>query len=234
MTDAELDLLAVNTIRTLSMDAVQAAKSGHPGTPMALAPLVYTLWNRVMRFDPKDPIWPNRDRFVLSNGHASMLLWSALHLTGTQAVNADYEKLGQPAVTLDDIKRFRQLDSKAPGHPEYRWVSGVETTTGPLGQGIATSVGMAIGQRWLAARYNKPGFAMYDYDIYAVSARKRPRSPATSASTTCAGSGTTTTSRSKAAPASRSPRTSRRASWPTAGTCCAWATPTTSTASRTR
>ena len=168
MTDAELDLLAVNTIRTLSMDAVQAAKSGHPGTPMALAPLVYTLWNRVMRFDPKDPIWPNRDRFVLSNGHASMLLWSVLHLTGTQAVNADYEKLGQPSVTLDDIKRFRQLDSKAPGHPEYRWVSGVETTTGPLGQGIATSVGMAIGQRWLAARYNKPGFGMYDYDIYAV------------------------------------------------------------------
>jgi transketolase len=168
MTDAQLDLLAINTIRTLSIDAVQAAKSGHPGTPMALAPLVYTLWNRVMRFDPKDPIWPNRDRFVLSNGHASMLLWSVLHLTGTQAVNAQYERLGQPAVTLDDIRRFRQLDSKAPGHPEYRWVSGVETTTGPLGQGIATSVGMAIGQRWLAARYNKPGFAMYDYDIYAV------------------------------------------------------------------
>ena len=168
MTDGELDLLAINTIRTLSMDAVQAAKSGHPGTPMALAPLVYTLWNRIMRFDPQDPIWPNRDRFVLSNGHASMLLWSVLHLSGTQAVNAQYERLGQPSVTLDDIKRFRQLDSKAPGHPEYRWVSGVETTTGPLGQGIATSVGMAIGQRWLASRYNKPGFAMYDYDIYAV------------------------------------------------------------------
>ncbi len=113
---------------------------------MALAPLVYTLWNRVMRFDPQDPIWPNRDRFVLSNGHASMLLWSVLHLTGTQAVNADYERLGELAVTLDDIRRFRQLGSKAPGHPEYHWVSGVETTTGPLGQGIATSVGMAIAR----------------------------------------------------------------------------------------
>jgi transketolase len=165
---AELDLLSINTIRTLSIDAVQAAKSGHPGTPMALAPLVYTLWNRVMRFDPKDPIWQNRDRFVLSNGHASMLLWSILYLTGTQAVNARYERIGAPALTLDDIKRFRQLDSKAPGHPEYRWVSGVETTTGPLGQGIATSVGMAIGQRWLAARYNQPGFDVFDYDIYAV------------------------------------------------------------------
>jgi transketolase len=117
MSDGDLDLLAINTIRTLSIDAVQAAKSGHPGTPMALAPLVYTLWNRVMRFDPQDPIWPNRDRFVLSNGHASMLLWSVLHLTRTQAVDADYERLGQPSVTLDDIRRFRQIGSKAPGHP---------------------------------------------------------------------------------------------------------------------
>jgi transketolase len=136
------------------MDA--QAKSGHPGTPMALAPLVYTLWNRVMRFDPQDPIWPNRDRFVLSNGHASMLLWSMLHLTGTRAVNAEYERLGQPAVSLDDIRHFRQLSSKAPGHPEYHWVSGVEATTGPLGQGIAMSVGMAIGEKWLANRYNRP------------------------------------------------------------------------------
>jgi transketolase len=167
-TDANAAQLAINTIRTLSMDAVQQAKSGHPGTPMALAPLVYTLWNRVMRFDPQDPIWPNRDRFVLSNGHASMLLWSILHLTQTQAVNADYEKLGQPSVTLDDIRRFRQLDSKAPGHPEYRWVSGVETTTGPLGQGVATSVGMAIAQKWLASHYNRPGFEIFDYNIYAV------------------------------------------------------------------
>src|SRR5499427_10368388 len=114
---AEIDQLCINTIRTLSIDAVQQAKSGHPGTPMALAPLVYTIWNRVMRFDPKDPIWPNRDRFVLSNGHASMLLWSVLYLTQTQAVNADYESVGKPAVTLDDIRRFRQLGSKAPGHP---------------------------------------------------------------------------------------------------------------------
>jgi transketolase len=168
MTNEELDQLSINTIRTLSIDAVQQAKSGHPGTPMALAPLVYTLWNRVMRFDPKDPIWPNRDRFVLSNGHASMLLWSVLYLTGTRAVNAEYECLGHPSVTLDDIRHFRQLDSKAPGHPEYHWVSGVETTTGPLGQGIATSVGMAIARKWLASRYNQPGFDIFDYDIYAV------------------------------------------------------------------
>jgi transketolase len=168
MTDEEMTQLAINTIRTLSIDAVQQAKSGHPGTPMALAPLVYTIWNRVMRFDPQDPIWPNRDRFVLSNGHASMLLWSILHLTGVQAVNADYENLGQPSVTLGDIRRFRQLDSKAPGHPEYHWVSGVETTTGPLGQGVATSVGMAIAQKWLANRFNKPGFEIFDYNIYAI------------------------------------------------------------------
>ena len=168
MANQDLDLLSINTIRTLSIDAVQQAKSGHPGTPMALAPLVYTLWNWVMRFDPKDPIWPNRDRFVLSNGHASMLVWSILYLTQTQAVNADYERLGTPSVTLDEIRRFRHIDSKTPGHPEYHWVSGVETTTGPLGQGIATSVGMAIAQKWLASRYNKPDFAIFDYDIYAV------------------------------------------------------------------
>ena len=168
MTDETMARLAINTIRTLSIDAVQQARSGHPGTPMALAPLVYTIWNRVLRFDPRDPIWPNRDRFVLSNGHASMLLWSMLHLSGTQAVDADYENLGKPSVTLDDIRRFRQLDSKAPGHPEYRWVSGVETTTGPLGQGVATSVGMAIARKWLASRYNRPGFEIFDYDIYAV------------------------------------------------------------------
>jgi transketolase len=167
-TGAAADQLAINTIRTLSIDAVQRAKSGHPGTPMALAPLVYTLWNRVMRFDPADPIWPNRDRFILSNGHASMLLWSVLHLTKTCAVNAEYEKLGTPSVTLDDIRHFRQLDSHAPGHPEYHWVSGVEATTGPLGQGVAMSVGMAIARKWLAARFNRPGFEMFDYNIYAV------------------------------------------------------------------
>ncbi len=168
LTDTELDQLCVNTIRTLSIDAVQQAKSGHPGTPMALAPLVYTIWNRVLRFDPENPIWPNRDRFVLSNGHASMLLWSALHLSRTRAVNADYETLGRPSVTLDDIRRFRQLDSKAPGHPEYHWTSGVETTTGPLGQGVATSVGMAIAEKWLASHFNRPDFEIFDYNVYVV------------------------------------------------------------------
>jgi transketolase len=168
MTDEKMVQLAINTIRTLSIDAVQQAKSGHPGTPMALAPLVYTLWNRVMRFDPQDPIWPNRDRFVLSNGHASMLLWSMLHLTRTQAVNAEYESLGHPSVSLEDIRHFRQLDSKAPGHPEYHWVSGVETTTGPLGQGVATSVGMGIAEKWLANRYNRPGFEIFNYNVYAI------------------------------------------------------------------
>src|SRR5277367_1079279 len=168
MTSEQLDQLSINTIRTLSIDAVQQADSGHPGTPMALAPLVYAIWNHVLRFDPEDPIWPGRDRFVLSNGHASMLLWSVLHLTGTKAVNADYERLGRPAVSLDDIRRFRQIDSRAPGHPEYHWVSGVETTTGPLGQGVATSVGMAIARKWLANRFNQPGFEIFDYNIYAV------------------------------------------------------------------
>jgi transketolase len=168
LTGPELDELAINTIRTLSIDAVQQAKSGHPGAPMALAPLVYTIWNEVMRFDPQDPIWPNRDRFVLSNGHASMLLWSVLYLTETRAVNAQYERLGEPAVTLDDIRHFRQLGSKAPGHPEYHLVSGVEATTGPLGQGIATSVGMAIARKWLASRYNRPSFDLFDYNVYVV------------------------------------------------------------------
>src|SRR3974390_1171615 len=160
--------LSINTIRTLSIDAVERAKSGPPGTPMALAPVVYTLWNRVMRFDPQDPIWPNRDRFILSNGHASMLLWSILPLPRTQAVNADYERTGQPSVTLDDIRHFRQLDSKAPGHPEYHWVSGVETTTGPLGQGAATSVGMGMAAKWVAHRYNQPGLEIFDYNIYSI------------------------------------------------------------------
>ena len=168
MTARDMDELCINTIRTLSIDAVQQAKSGHPGTPMALAPLVYTIWNRVMNFDPQDPIWPNRDRFVLSNGHASMLLWSILHLTRTQAVNTEYESVGQPSVTMEDIRRFRQLNSKAPGHPEYHWVSGVEATTGPLGQGVATSVGMAIAQKWLAQRYNRPGFEIFNYNIYTI------------------------------------------------------------------
>jgi transketolase len=164
----DLDQIAVNTIRTLAIDAVQAANSGHPGAPMGLAPVAYCLWQRFLRFDPERPIWPNRDRFVLSVGHASMLLYALLHLTGVKAVNPQYETLGEPAVTLDAIKRFRQLDSPCAGHPEYRWTTGVETTTGPLGQGVATSVGMAIAQRWLAATYNRPGFDLFDYDVYAL------------------------------------------------------------------
>jgi transketolase len=163
-----LDAICINTIRALSMDAVQAANSGHPGTPMALAPVAYCLWQRFLRFDPEDPIWPNRDRFVLSNGHASMLLYSLLHLCGVKAVNPQYETLGELSVKLDDIKRFRKLDSKCPGHPEYRWTSGIETTTGPLGQGIATSVGMAIAGKWMAQYFNRPGFDMFDYRIYAL------------------------------------------------------------------
>src|SRR5664279_5599087 len=163
-----IDLTSINTIRTLSMDAVQAANSGHPGTPMAMAPVVYCLWQRFLRFDPQDPVWPNRDRFVLSIGHASMLLYSLLHLAEVHAVSKDYEILGDVAVPLDAIKAFRQLDSRCPGHPEYRWTSGVETTTGPLGQGVSTSVGMTIGRQWLAARYNRPGFDLFDFNVYAL------------------------------------------------------------------
>ena len=164
----DLDQLSINTIRTLSMDAVQQANSGHPGTPMAMAPVAYPLWQRHLRFDPNDPIWPDRDRFVLSMGHASMLLYSLLHLAEVKAVNPKYETLGELSVPLDDIKRFRQLDSRCPGHPEYRWTSGIETTTGPLGQGVATSVGMAIASKWLAARYNKPGFELFTHRVYAL------------------------------------------------------------------
>jgi len=166
--EPNLDQLSINTIRTLSMDAVQAANSGHPGTPMALAPVAYTIWQKFLRYDPNDPIWPNRDRFVLSNGHASMLLYSLLHLAQVKAVNPQYETLGELSVTLDDIKKFRQLDSKCPGHPEYRWTSGVETTTGPLGQGVATSVGMAMARWWLGAHFNKPGFEIFDYNVYVL------------------------------------------------------------------
>jgi transketolase len=164
----EIDTLCINTIRTLSMDAVQKANSGHPGAPMALAPVAYSLWQHFLRFDPKDPIWPNRDRFVLSNGHASMLLYSMLYLTGVKAVNPKYERLNEPAVSLDDIKQFRQINSKTPGHPEYRLTSGIETTTGPLGQGVGNSVGMAIAGMWLATTYNRPGFDVFDYNVYAV------------------------------------------------------------------
>jgi transketolase len=164
----EVDELAVNTIRTLSIDAIQKANSGHPGTPMALAPLAYVLWQRFLRFDPQQPIWPNRDRFVLSAGHASMLLYALLHLSGVRAVDPDYEVEGRLSITLEDIERFRQRDSKAAGHPEYRWASGVEATTGPLGQGVATSVGMAVAAKWQAATLNRPGFELFDYDTYVI------------------------------------------------------------------
>ena len=150
------------------MDAVQQANSGHPGTPMAMAPVAYVLWQDFLRFDPEDPIWPNRDRFILSAGHASTLLYSLLHLTGVKAVNRKYETLGELAVPLDDLKNFRQLESRCPGHPEYRWTSGVETTSGPLGQGVATSVGIALASYWLAARYNKPNFSLFEFDVYAL------------------------------------------------------------------
>src|SRR5579859_7036616 len=160
---AKADLLCINTIRTLAMDAVQKAKSGHPGTPMALAPVAYTLWQRALRYDCADPRWPNRDRFVLSNGHASMLLYALLHLAGV----ADPDEPGRPAVSLDDIKRFRQLDSRCPGHPEHGHTPGVETTTGPLGQGCGNSVGMAIGGRWLQSCFNRPDFCLFDFNVYA-------------------------------------------------------------------
>jgi transketolase len=169
MTREQLDQLCINTIRTLSMDAVQQANSGHPGTPMALAPVAYCLWQQFLRFDPQDPIWPNRDRFVLSVGHASMLLYSLLHLTGVKAVSKDYETLGELSVPLDAIKRFRQFGSRCPGHPEYRWTSGIETTTGPLGQGISNSVGMALAGRWMAEHFNRPGFEnLINFNVYAL------------------------------------------------------------------
>ncbi|MDR6787809.1 transketolase [Sphingomonas sp. BE138] len=166
--DGSPERLQIDTIRTLSMDAVQKANSGHPGTPMALAPVGWTIWTQFLRYDPAHADWPNRDRFVLSVGHASMLLYSLLYLAGVEEIGADGEKSGKPAMSLDDIKQFRQLSSKTPGHPEYRHTTGVETTTGPLGAGCGNSVGMAIAERWLAARYNRPGFALFDHDVYVV------------------------------------------------------------------
>ena len=165
---AQLDQLCINTIRTLSIDAVQQAQSGHPGTPMGAAPVAYCLWQHFLRFDPQDPAWPNRDRFVLSSGHASMLLYSLLYLCGVKAISPSYDEPGGFAVTLDDIKRFRQAGSRCTGHPEYGWTSGVETTTGPLGQGVAASVGMSMAERWLAATYNRPGYDLFEHDVYVL------------------------------------------------------------------
>jgi transketolase len=163
-----IDQLSINTIRTLSMDAVQQANSGHPGTPMSMAPVMYGLWQRHLNYDPADPVWPNRDRFVLSIGHASMLLYSTLHLAGVRAVDGKRQVLNQPALTLDDLKKFRQLDSKTPGHPEYGLTGGVETTTGPLGQGVSNSVGMAIASKWLGSYFNRPGFGIFNFDVFAL------------------------------------------------------------------
>ncbi|WP_349971661.1 transketolase [Pseudomonas caspiana] len=162
------DQLCINTIRTLAMDAVQKANSGHPGTPMALAPVGYTVWNQFLRYHPEHPDWPNRDRFVLSVGHASMLLYSLLHLAGVVEIDEHGEPSGKPAVSLEDIKQFRQMDSKTPGHPEYRMTTGVETTTGPLGQGCANSVGMAMAERWLGERFNAPDRTLFDYNVYVL------------------------------------------------------------------
>ena len=163
-----IDQLSINTIRTLSMDAVQQANSGHPGTPMSMAPVMYGLWQRHLRYDPADPLWPNRDRFVLSIGHASMLLYSTLYLAGVRALDGKQQVLDQPTLTLDDLKKFRQLDSKTPGHPEFGLTAGVETTTGPLGQGVANSVGMAIASKWLGSYFNRPGFELFDFAVYAL------------------------------------------------------------------
>jgi transketolase len=164
----DIDQLSIDTIRTLSIDAVEKAQSGHPGTPMSMAPVAYELWQNHLRYDPADPVWPNRDRFVLSAGHASMLLYSMLFLTGVRRVDADYNVTDEPACSLHEIENFRQLHSRTPGHPEYRWTSGVETTTGPLGQGIATSVGMALASKWQAERFNRPGASIFDFDVYAL------------------------------------------------------------------
>ncbi len=168
MTYDSMDWQCINTLRTLAMDAVEQARSGHPGAPMALAPVAYQLWQQELRYDPTHPIWPNRDRFVLSNGHASMLLYGLHHLSGTRRVTTQYQVEDGLAVSLEDIQKFRQLDSSTPGHPEYRWTSGIETTTGPLGQGVANSVGMALASRWLASHFNRPGFELFDFDVWAL------------------------------------------------------------------
>ena len=159
---------AIDTMRALAMDAVQQAKSGHPGAPMALPPITYLLYNERMKFDPKRPNWPARDRFILSNGHASTLIYSILHVAGVADLDENGVPTDRPAVSLDDLKSFRQLGSKCAGHPEFGRTAGVEMTTGPLGAGVATSVGFAMANNWLAARYNRPGFDLFDSNVYAL------------------------------------------------------------------
>jgi transketolase len=168
VTGQQLDTLCINTIRTLAIDAVQQANSGHPGAPMGLAPVAYCLWQEFLNYDPADPTWLNRDRFVLSNGHASMLLYAMLYLAGVREVDENNQPLKELAVPMEEIKRFRQLGSRTPGHPESHITSGIETTTGPLGQGVGNSVGMAIAGKWLAANFNRPGFEVFDYNVYAI------------------------------------------------------------------
>jgi transketolase len=165
---SDIEKLAVDTIRTLSMDAVQTANSGHPGTPMALAPIAYELFNHTMNYDPTQPNWPGRDRFVLSCGHASMLLYSVLHLTGVQETDDQGNSTGQASISLDDIKSFRQIGSPCAGHPEFGEAAGIETTTGPLGAGVTNSVGMAMAQKWLASNYNTEDHQLFDYNVYAL------------------------------------------------------------------
>jgi len=168
LTHLSLDTLSINTIRTLSIDAVQKANSGHPGAPMGLAPVAYSVWQQFLRYDPQNPLWPYRDRFVLSAGHASMLLYSMIYLAGVRKVDSTHKVLSEPAISLDDIRNFRQLGSNTPGHPEYHLTTGVETTTGPLGQGVGNSVGMAIAGAWLGARYNRPGFDLFNFNVYVI------------------------------------------------------------------
>lgn len=165
---ASIRQLAINTIRTLSMDGVQAANSGHPGTPMALAPVAFQLWTEVLRYDPSDPLWANRDRFVLSCGHASMLIYSLIHLAGIRGVDAHGKVTSKESLSIEDLKKFRQLHSPCAGHPEYGYAAGIETTTGPLGQGVANSVGMAIASKHLAAKYNRPGYELFGYNVFAL------------------------------------------------------------------
>src|SRR3989441_9997471 len=168
VTGKQLDTLCINTIRTLAIDAVQQANSGHPGAPMGLAPVTYCLWQEFLRYDPADPTWLNRDRFVLSAGHASMLLYAMLHLAEVREVNENAQILKELAVPMEEIKRFRQIGSRTPGHPESHITTGVETTTGPLGQGAGNSVGMAIGSRWLGATFNRPGFEIFNFNVYGI------------------------------------------------------------------
>ncbi len=222
-----IDTLAINTVRTLGIDAIEKAQSGHPGTMLDAAPTAYALWQRVLRYDPADPAWINRDRFVLSCGHASMLLYSLLHLARVKAANSTYPTPGCDAVTLHDIETFRQAGSRCPGHPEYGWTTGVEATTGPLGQGVAMSVGMASAGQWMAATYNRPGYELFDFDVYALCGDGDMMEGIASEAASLAGHlrlnnlcGSTIAigSQSKGTRTSHSQRTSRLASWLMGGT----------------